>query len=206
MVEQLLQIKTIPISYELKVNNARLERKNGTAEMEISRDKGGMHIKSRPVKVNIDSYGARDSIVPTTASSIKRAAEKGKRVSYQATAQYASEGKLMLKTQIGQGSEAIDQIIAQRTAQPVGDFEMGFIPTQGADLSYVPPSLTIEYEMDKLNFDMKIDKGQVEFIPSDIELSITQYPDVVIEYVGKPIYVPPSVAERFTGEHVDVKV
>ena len=41
-MEQLLQIKTVPISYELKVENARLERRNGTAEVEISRDKGGM--------------------------------------------------------------------------------------------------------------------------------------------------------------------
>ena len=64
-MEQLLQIKTVPISYELKVENARLERRNGTAEVEISRDKGGMHIKSRPVKVNIDSFEARNSILPT---------------------------------------------------------------------------------------------------------------------------------------------
>lgn len=69
-MEQLLQIKTIPINYELKVNNARLERKSGTAELEISRDKGGLHIKSRPVKVNIDTYEARNSVVPNTSSSI----------------------------------------------------------------------------------------------------------------------------------------
>lgn len=204
-MEQLLQIKTIPISYELRVNNARLERKSGTAEMEISRDKGGMHIKSRPVRVNIDTFAARNSVVPTTASSIRQAAERGRSVSYEATAQYASEGKLMLNAQIGQGSEVLDQIIAQRTAQPTGDFGMQFIPSERAQLSYSPPSLTIEYEMDKLNFDAKIESGQVEFIPGNIEFSVEQYPDVVIEYVGKPIYVPPSVAERFSGEIIDVK-
>lgn len=40
-MEQLLKITTIPIEYELKVNNARLERRNGTAEMEISRNEIG---------------------------------------------------------------------------------------------------------------------------------------------------------------------
>lgn len=204
-MEQLLQIKTIPINYELKVNNARLERNSGTAELEISRDKGGMHIKSRPVRVNIDSFEARNSVVPSTAASIKQAAEKGRTASYEATAQYASEGKLMLNTQIGQGNDVLNQIIGQRTQQPTGDFGLAFIPSASAQLSYVPPSLTIEYEMDKLNFDMKVEKGQVEFIPGTIELSVTQYPDVMIEYVGKPIYVPPSVAERFNGEVIDVK-
>ena len=204
-MEQLLQIKTIPINYELKVNNARLERRSSTAELEISRDKGGMHIKSRPVRVNIDSFEARNSVVPNTSTSIKQAAEKGRTASYQATAQYASEGKLMLNAQIGQGGEVLDQIIQQRTEQPTGNFGITFLPSAAAQLSYVPPSLTIEYEMDKLNFDMKVEKGQVEFIPGNIELSVTQYPDVVIEYVGKPIYVPPSVAERFSGEVIDVK-
>lgn len=204
-MEQLLQIKTIPISYELNVKNARLERKSGTAEMEISRDKGGMHIRSHAVKVNIDSFEARNSVVPTTGNSIKQAAERGRTASYEATAQYASEGKMMLRAQIGEGNEVLDQILQQRTARPTGEFGMDFIPSQRAELSYVPPSLTIEYEMDKLNFDMKIDMGRVEFIPGDIELSITQQPDVVIEYVGEPIYVPPSVAEFFSGEIIDVK-
>ena len=59
--------------------------------------------------------------------------------------------------------------------------------------------------MDKLNFDMKIDQGDVKFIPGTIELSISQYPDVEIEYMGEPIYVPPSAAAHFTGEVVDVR-
>ena len=42
-------------------------------------------------------------------------------------------------------------------------------------------------------------------MPGNIELSIEQYPDVIIQYVGKPIYVPPSVAEHFNGEFIDVK-
>ena len=204
-MEQLLQIKTIPVNYELTVHNARLEIKSGTAELEISRDKGGMHIKSRPVKLNIDTFEARNSVVPTVATAIKQAASRGKSASYEATAQYASEGKLMLKTQIGEGNEMLNQIIGQRVAQPEGNFNIKFIPSQGAKFSYEAPSLSIEYEMDKLQFDLKVEKGRVDFIPGTIELSITQQPDVIIEYVGKPIYVPPSVAAHFNGENINVK-
>lgn len=203
-MQQLLKITTIPISYELKVNNARLERKSGSAQMEISRDAGRMQIRSKPIKVRIDTFEARNSVVPTTKTAIYNSAEKGKQAAYQATAQFAQEGQIMLKTQIGEGGEALQQIFDQRNALPTGQFELGFIPKTGANLNWDSNELSIEYQMDKLNFDWKIDKGSVEFIPGDIELSISQYPDVRIEYVGEPIYVPPSVAERFKGEIIDV--
>lgn len=204
-MEQLLKITTIPISYELKINDARLERHNGTAEVEISRNKGGMQIKSRPIQIRLDTYEARNSVVPTTKTAIYEAAEKGRSAAYEAAAQYAQEGKLMLQTQIGEGAQTIDRILADRTAMPTGQFQMGFIPTTGAEVDWVPPSLSIEYQMDKLNFDLRMDKGNVKFIPGSIEMTISQYPEVNIEYIGEPIYVPPSVAARFTGENIDVK-
>lgn len=204
-MEQLLQITTIPISYELKINNARLERHNGSAEIEISRDKGGMKLKSRPIQIRLDTYDARNSVVPTTKTAISQAAAKGRSAAYAASAQYAREGKLMLQTKIGEGAQTIDQILAQRTAEPTGDFQLGFIPTTGPNIDWQPASLSIEYQMDKLNFDLKVDQGSVEFIPGSIEMSISQYPGVNIEYVGDPIYVPASAITRFTGEVVDVK-
>lgn len=204
-MEQLLQITSVPINYELKITHARLERQSGTADLEISRDKGGLHIKSKPVKLNVDSFDARNSVVPTVATAIKQNRDKGINAAYSATAQYASEGKLLVRAKIGQGAETIDQIMAQRTARPTGAFELGFIPSAPVEMSATEPDFTIEYEMDRLNFDWMIDKGQVDFIPGDVELSITQHPEVKIEYVGKPLYVPPSVAERFLGQNVDVK-
>ena len=49
--------------------------------------------------------------------------------------------------------------------------------------------------MDKLNFDVRSLNGDFEFIPASIDVEITQYPDVRIEYVGEPIYVPPRKEE-----------
>ena len=71
------------------------------------------------------------------------------------------------------------------------------------DISYEAPDLTINYEMDKLNFDLKVANGNFEFIPGNIEMSITQRPEVLIEYVGGPIYVPPSANPDY--EPVDVR-
>ena len=57
--------------------------------------------------------------------------------------------------------------------------------------------------MDKLNFDWRVNQPKFEFTPGDIELSVTQQPDVIIKYVGGPLYVPPSSDPSY--EPVDVE-
>lgn len=200
-MESLLKITTIPIEYELKVQNAKLEYKNSTAKLEMNRDQGGMTIESRPSKLHIDSYDARNSICPTTMESVRQSAAKGKTAAYEATATLAKEGALLLNARV---SNPLDQIISQRAQMPTGEFGMKFLPTTGPEIEWSDPDLTIKYQTDKLSFDLRIANGDFEFIPGDVELSITQMPDVKIEYVGSPIYVPPSAANMFNHTQIDV--
>ena len=200
-MNQLIKITSVPIQYELKINNARLEYSRSRAELEISRNDGGLSIKSRPVKLNLDSTEARNSVVPTTARSVAQTAQAGKEAAYSATAQMAQEGHLLLNAKIGE--DVIGQIMQQRTAAPTGEFQLGFTPSAPVDINYEAADLTINYEMDKLNFDLKIANGNFEFIPGNIEMSITQRPEVRIEYIGGPIYVPPSADPNY--EPIDVR-
>ena len=169
--------------------------------MEISRNEGGLSIKSRPVKLHLDASEARNSVVPTTTRSVAQTAQKGKEAAYSATAQLAQEGQLLVKADIGQ--DVIGQIMQQRTAPATGEFQLGFTPSAPVDINYEAADLTINYEMDKLNFDLKVANGNFEFIPGNIEMSITQHPDVVIEYIGGPLYVPPSADPNY--EPIDVR-
>lgn len=204
-MEQLLQITTIPIKYELKITDAEIQRHSGNVQLQIKRDKGGLHIESEPVKIQIDTSRARSSIVPTTRQSIEQAAQKGEQTAGETAARFAKEGKMLLWAKKGEGSEVFKQIIQGRMALPTGEFQLGFIPTAGADLTATDPQFTIEYQMDKLNFDWRMNRGDFEFIPGKVELEILQHPDVKIEYIGKPMYVPPSYDEKMTGENIDVK-
>jgi len=201
-MEQLLKITTVPISIEFKVNNARLEQKRGTVDLEISRDDGNFTIKSRPIRLSMDTFEARDSVRPASAKSlVNDFAQKGKNAAYNATATYAQEGQILLSATLG--DDALDQIIKQRNTINT-DYGLDFIPKAGANLNWSPPDITIQYEMDKLNFDWKINKAGFEFIPGNIEFSVTQQPDVLIEYVGDPLYVPPSAAPNYTPA-LDIK-
>lgn len=201
----LIEITTVPIEIEMKTTHSHLVYSRGTAEVEISRDKGGLNIKSRPIKLNVDSFQAQSSIRPTTAQSVKQAAEAGKQAAYQATATYAKRGQLVMDAQLGQ--ELITQF-AQETqdahlGRSLDEFGLGFLPEGGIDLDWEPGQMQIRYEMDKLNFDWRMSEPQFEFTPGDIELTVTQQPDVMIKYVGGPLYVPPSADPEYTPVDVE---
>lgn len=63
--------------------------------------------------------------------------------------------------------------------------------------------MNIRFEMDKLNFDWRVNQTKFEFIPGDIEINVKQKAEVIIKYIGGPLYVPPSADPDY--EPVDVK-
>ena len=99
----LIEIKNVPIEIEMKVSRAKLEHTRGTADLEISRENGGLSIKSRPIRLNIDTFEARNSIVPSPTRSIEQSAQLGKEASYEATATYAQQGHLLLQAKVREG-------------------------------------------------------------------------------------------------------
>lgn len=201
-MDPLIEIQTVPIEIQMKVTRAHLEYARGTAQVEISRDKGGLNIRSNPIRVNIDTFEARNSVTPTTATVIRRQAQAGVQAAYEATAVLAREGRMMMEARIDQ--DVIPQLAKQENlGQPAND-NITFLPTTGPDISWDGGEMSIRYEMDKLNFDWRMEQMSFTFVPGDIEFTMTQRPDVIIKYVGGPVYVPPSADPDY--EPVDVSV
>lgn len=199
---QLIEIKTVPIEIEMKVSPAKLEYARASAELELSRDSGGLSIKSRPIRLKMDTFEMRSSICATPSQSVEQRAQKGHQAAYQATATYAQQGELMLKAKIGEdpmASYRATAISSEMNAQP----GLAFIPTTGPEIDWDAAELNIKFEMDKLNFDWRLNSNEFKFTPGDIEISVKQQPDVVIKYIGEPLYVPPSANPNY--EPVDVK-
>ena len=167
----------------------------------LSRDKGGLQIKSRPIRVNIDTFEARNSITPTAVRSIEQAAQKGRQAAYTATATIAQQGKLMMETKLGE--EVITKFAKDAYKENIRDVGLDFLPSVPPEITWDVGEMNIRYEMDKLNFDWKIGGGSFEFTPGDIEFTVTQRPEVLIKYVGGPIYVPPSSDPNY--EPIDIK-
>lgn len=200
-MEALLRITTIPMEYEMKIQRARLEYSSSKSDLMVNRAKGGLTMENSPIKLHLDTYKARNSVCPTTMESVRQSAEKGKSAALEATATYAKESAMLLDPKI---PNALNQIFSQRAQQPTGEFGLQFLPSTGPDIEWSDPDLSMKYQMDKLSFDIKVANGNFEFIPGTIEMSITQMPDVNIEYLGKPLYVPPSAANLFNHTSMDV--
>ena len=197
----LIEIQTIPIEIQMKTTNAHLEYARGTAQMEVSRDRRGLQIRSQPIRVNIDTFEARSSIVPTTAQSIQQGAAQGQCAAYEASAVLAQEGRMMMEAKIDQ--DVIPQLAQQKTVDQPAQLGIQFLPEVGPDISWTGGEMSIRYEMDKLNFDWRMNQMQFTFVPGDIEFKVTQQPDVVIKYIGGPLYVPPSADPNY--EPLDTK-
>ena len=201
-MKPLIEITTVPIQIEMKTTQARLEYARGTAEVEISRQEGGLRIQSKPVRVNIDTFEARNSLSPTLARYLEQSAQKGHQAAYEATASYARQGQLLLETQVGE--ELVTKFAEDAMMKDVKtNVGLDFLPKGGAEITWDPGEMNIRYEMDKLNIDWRMGTGDFEFTPGDIEFTVTQRPDVVIKYLGGPIYVPPSADPNY--EPVDVE-
>ena len=198
----LIEIKTVPIELQMKVTRAHLEYARGTAQVEISRDKGGLNIRSQPIKVNLDTFEARNSVTPTTATAIRQQAQAGVQGAYQATGVLAREGRMMMEAKIGQ--DVIPQLAKQQNLGSPTNLNIDFLPSTGPDISWDGGEMSIQYQMDKLNFDWRMEQMNFTFVPGDIEFTMTQRPDVIIKYVGGPLYVPPSSDPDY--EPVDVNV
>lgn len=198
----LIEITSVPIEIEMKVSHARLEYTRGTADLEISRESGGLSIKSRPIRLNIDTFESRNSVHPSPATAVKNGAVQGQQAAYAATAAYAQQGQLLLQARVDPQVAAQFSFNPNPTHVPT-NVGIDFIPTVGPEMEWDPGVMNIRFEMDKLNFDWRISQQQFEFIPGDIEVSVTQQPDVIIKYVGGPLYVPRSSDPNYVP--VDVK-
>ena len=162
---------------------------------------GGLSIKSSPIRLNIDTFEARNSVVPTTARSIQDGAEKGKQAAYQATATTPSRGSSAQSAdRTGNGHPVCCRCDGAGCENECRD-PLYSDSSRGDRLG--PGELNIRFEMDKMNFDWRLNRHSLNFVPGDIEISVTQYPDVVIKYIGGPLYVPPSADPNY--EPVDVK-
>ena len=107
----------------------------------------------------------------------------------------------MMEAKINQ--DVVPQLAKQQNIGQPTNVNIQFLPEGGADLSWEGGEMSIRYEMDKLNFDWRMKNMQFTFTPGDIEFTMTQRPEVIIKYVGGPLYVPPSADPDY--EPVDVK-
>lgn len=197
-MEPLLKIQSVPISMKFHVENARLELEQPRATLDITRDRRGLTIESEPIRLKLDTFDARSSAgMKSVRTAIEEAASRGQQLGYEAIGRIADDGNFLMDIHLKQNTVGA---LAAKNMDLNLDTMIGFIPSQGPDMSWSGPDLQMKYEMDKLTFDWRVNGPNVTFVPGNIEVEILEHAKVIIEYIGEPIYVPASASPTFEAE------
>lgn len=179
-MESLITIETVPIKIEFVEREPLKLSSVHSVEMNVRQDEALQQIQSKPIRIAV-----QDSYEPSMAYQWENS-------TYTAIPEYDQVGNLKLNIQMEDGqsreirfkqaNRSIESMTSQVNISTENDSGMQIsIPI--TQLSGGMPDVT--------NFN-------TEFLPPDLELVVTQRADVIIKYVGGPIYVPPSADPNYT--------
>lgn len=202
-MEQLLRITSTPIKYELEVEHPKLEIKREDPSASVDTKPAKLTITNmKDTSVNISTYQARKSL--------------GIMDSADFTAQNAAESQQALTKQIGEYVQIGNQTSQIQDGVTVGDIYRSkmmdstnyqlytaYLPSGGADLTWNPAQLDMNYQPGDVSVDWDVSANEFNFIPGSIRMKVTQLASVNIEYLGGPLYFPPSAMQKFNMESSD---
>ena len=202
-MEQLLRITSTPIKYELEVEHPKLEIKREDPSATVDTKPAKLTITNmKDTSVNISTYQARKSL--------------GIMDSADFTAQNAAESQQALTKQIGEYVQIGNQTSQIQDGVTVGDIYRSkmmdstnyqlytaYLPSGGADLTWNPAQLDMNYQPGDVSVDWDVSANEFNFIPGSIRMKVTQLASVNIEYLGGPLYFPPSAMQKFNMESSD---
>ncbi|WKY48555.1 hypothetical protein Q5O24_04350 [Eubacteriaceae bacterium ES3] len=173
-MEQLLTIEVVPIQVEfVEKEPLKLSAVQNT-QLEVSKESGQNQVQSKPIRIAI-----QDSFEPSQNYNWENS-------TYTATSKVDNEGNLQLNLSLEDGeaksirfkqaNRSIDSMASQASEIEAGSMRLS-IPIQSLSAGKVDSS--------------------TEFMPPDLELVVTQQPDVIITYVGGPIYFPRSADPNY---------
>ncbi len=192
---QLLQITSTPMKYELQVEHAKLEfNQDFTPTAKVTTTHPSMKIHSQNAQVQIDTYEARKSLgIQRIGDYIAENAKLGEEHINQKTREYVEIGKEMGNTHNG---TKISDIFRQKMIE-LPQLYTAFLPSGGADISWNPAELEMNYEQGTTQLDWQIEQNMLNYIPGSVRMKILEYAKVNIEYLGGPMYVPPSADPEY---------
>jgi hypothetical protein len=173
-MENLITIETIPIEIEFVEKEPLHLSSVHNAQFEVKQADGQQQIQSKPIRIAI-----QDTFEPSQSYNWENS-------TYTVTSKLDSDGNLQLNLSLEDGeakairfkqvNRSIDSMSSQAKGIESGSMQMSIPMTS---LSSGMPDTS-------------------NFLPPDLELVVTQRPQVVIKYIGGPIYVPPSADPNYS--------
>lgn len=190
---QLIKIKTIPIKYTIKTEDAKLTVPQiEPADLDLETTPLKIDTETTPIKLRMDSSDMRRSMGMKTIMDIARELPaKTQQTANRVTSEYVNLGNRMADGH----SEGItvaqlmrDNLLKNSTIEST----IGAIPSERIDMSWEPATIKHTVRRSEVETDWKKAAQEMEFIPSSYSLEVEHFAEVEIEYIGGYMYVPPS--------------
>ena len=194
----LITIETVPISIEyVEQPSARIPTIK-SAKLEITREKEHTSVKSNPVKIKMDSFQKADfrSDIYTATADFDNG-NLNMEVSF-------TDSRVAVADKFNQAGRNMGSILNAMTmtrkhALPINEnyqSNVNYTDSSFEDIADISDNmragaLKIHFDLSALR-DLGNDNASTRFIPPDLKLEISQLPDVIVKYVGGPIYFPRS--------------
>ena len=189
MDQNLLRITRVPIEFEYRSTPARLEIQQSRASLEITRERNGLSIRSNPIRVRINSEAARASAgLKNMTRLVRDHASAARSIAMSGIQRIVEEGNQMADIHV---SGKVIANVAASNMTVMAETALTFMPSERPEISYAGGDIEIRFVPDKLHFSWNINKVNTQFVPPEFEIMITQWPELIIEYIGEPFYVPP---------------
>jgi hypothetical protein len=191
----LIKITSVPIKLEFNITNPKLEineeyeKQAQSARMPRVSRVGNNTIQAEPIKINADnnqdSYNSAQSDTLATFT-------------YNAVAGFR-------EVQADGGAGGVDGVggvsenVRAKTASHSIESVLAKLSNKSGNgvVNFQNNTLSINYAMDDIKGNMSAEEAREaikkwNFVPGEIEISVEQYPDIQIEYVGGIRYFPAS--------------
>lgn len=201
-MQPLLRIQSVPIKLDYSSKRASLQQSTSPPTAYVTRTKGRADIRTEPMRINIDSYETRASAgLKSARRSIEEFAEAGRADAVTATQEIVEQGNNIVDSH-GKGNPIVENAMSK--VMTTHETIMSFIPSVRPQMSTEGGTINFDYTMDRLDFDWNVQpRPTMEFVPGSIEFTVAQYPEVIIEYIGSPHYVPASADPNYEGPALD---
>lgn len=178
-MEQLITIETVPIKIDFVEKEPLKLSATHSTQLEVKQE-GEHKIKSEPIRLALQDY-----YEPSMSYAWDNA-------TYTAIPKFDTAGNLNLDINMEDGeARAIRFKHANRSIESMSS-QANITEIETGNLQISIPMTQLASGMPETN------NFNTEFMPPDLQLVVTQRPDVIIKYVGGPIYVPPSSDPNYT--------
>ncbi|MCL2754521.1 MAG: DUF6470 family protein [Oscillospiraceae bacterium] len=194
----LLQITTKPAKIDVRTTRASLEAPGGRRmpKQNVQVQRGGVRMDSRPSKLNVDTYAARSSMGYGNYNPVdfmREEAQRGWDIARAGVERIVSDGNSFAR-----GSSPAEVAVSNGRANFNIETFVDFIPKVGPEFSVDEGYLHVDIGANDVNINWEyLDAERQIFNPGSIEIEVLQYAEVIIEFVGRPLYFPPSADPNY---------